>query len=207
VRAAAAKRDYYKVLGVTRTADAAVIRGAYATLSRRLRPDLSEAPEAVELLDEVTRAYRVLSDPKSRALYDRLAYRGPGNGGFGPVHPGVGKTTAESAHLLDDELIDWVFSGDRTELEEQLVGELHVGFPEAERGSKRRISRGVKVRIPPGVRDGQHIAVLPLGAGRKATVELRVDPPPPYERMMRLTATVGLTLALVLLLVVIVFGP
>jgi hypothetical protein len=49
-------------------------------------------------------------------LYDRLAYRGPGGGGFGPVHEGVGKPTRESAHLSNDELADWVFTDESVDL-------------------------------------------------------------------------------------------
>jgi curved DNA-binding protein CbpA len=201
----AGKRDLYDVLGVTRDADTATIRRSYLVLARLHREVLGE-PAADERLREATQAYRVLSDPPSRALYDRLAYRGPGNGGFGPRHPGVGKPTASSAHLLDDELIHWVLTGKRDELEEELVGELEIGYPEAERGSRRWVSGDAQVRIPPGVSDGQHVAVAPLGDGKKAAVEIRVTPPPRHERLDRYVALIGLLAALVLLAVVLVLG-
>ena len=73
-------------------------------------PDASGDAEAEARFREVSHAYAVLSKPRSRLLYDRLAYRGPGGGGFGPAHEGVGKPTRESAHLSNDELVDWVFT-------------------------------------------------------------------------------------------------
>jgi hypothetical protein len=201
----AGKSDFYDVLGVSRDSDATTIRRSYLALARLHREVLGE-PAADERLREATQAYRVLSDPRSRALYDRLAYRGPGNDGFGPRHPGVGQPTASSAHLLDDELIHWMLTGKRDELEEELVGELEIGYPEAERGSKRWVSQDDRIRIPPGVSDGQHVAVAPLGDGKKAAVEIRVTPPPRHERLARYLALTGLVAALVLLVVVLVLG-
>jgi curved DNA-binding protein CbpA len=199
------KRDFYDVLGVARDADAATIRRSYLALARLHREVLGE-PAADEWLREATQAYRMLSDPRSRALYDRLAYRGSGSDGFGPRHPGVGKPTASSAHLLDDELIQWVLTGNRDELEEELVGEIEIGYPEAERGSRRWVLRDAQVQIPPGVSDGQHVAVAPLGGGKKAAVEIRVTPPPQRERLARYLALTGVLAALVLLVVVLVLG-
>jgi hypothetical protein len=64
----------------------------------------------------------VLSKPRSRLLYDRLAYRGPG-GGFGPAHPGVGKPTRETAPISDDELVGWVFAEDPPDLKALVLRE------------------------------------------------------------------------------------
>lgn len=102
--------DLYELLGASREAEPDELRAAYHALARELHPDAAADPEAEARFREVSHAYAVLSKPRSRLLYDRLAYRGPGGGGFGPVHEGVGKPTRESAHLSDDELVDWVFT-------------------------------------------------------------------------------------------------
>ena len=102
--------DLYELLGASRDADAAELRTAYHARARELHPDASDDAEAEARFREVSHAYAVLSKPRSRLLYDRLAYRGPGGGGFGPAHEGVGKPTRESAHLSDGELVDWVFT-------------------------------------------------------------------------------------------------
>jgi DnaJ-class molecular chaperone len=102
--------DLYELLGASREAEPDELRAAYHARARELHPDAAADPEAEARFREVSHAYAVLSKPRSRLLYDRLAYRGPGGGGFGPVHEDVGKPTRESAHLSDDELVDWVFT-------------------------------------------------------------------------------------------------
>ena len=105
-------RDLYEILGVPRSADEETLRNAYRARARELHPDVSTDPDAEERFRELSHAYDVLSKPRSRLLYDRLAYRGPGGGGFGPAHEGVGRPTRDSAHLSEDELIGWIFTED-----------------------------------------------------------------------------------------------
>jgi DnaJ-class molecular chaperone len=77
-----AARDFYDVLGVPADADAATIKSAFRARARECHPDVATAPGAPERFRELANAYDVLSTPNSRLLYDRLGYRGPGNGGF-----------------------------------------------------------------------------------------------------------------------------
>ena len=70
----AAVRDYYDVLGLSRSTDAQEIRRAYRRLAHRWHPDHNTAPEASERFKEVTEAYGVLSDPKKQARYDKYGY-------------------------------------------------------------------------------------------------------------------------------------
>ncbi|MGW4032514.1 DnaJ C-terminal domain-containing protein [Streptomyces sp. NPDC004838] len=65
-------RDYYEVLGVPRTADADRIQQAFRTLARRHHPDVNRDPAAEERFKEINEAYGVLSDPDTRARYDRF---------------------------------------------------------------------------------------------------------------------------------------
>jgi len=105
-------RDFYDVLGVRRDAEAKTIQKAFHEQARRSHPDVADDPEAVDRFRELSHAYEVLSDARARVLYDRLAYRGPGGGGFGPVHPGVGHPTRENQHVSDNELLSWIFGDD-----------------------------------------------------------------------------------------------
>ena len=63
--------DHYQVLGVGREANPDEIKKAYRKLARELHPDVNPAPEAQERFKQVTHAYEVLSDPQTRAQYDR----------------------------------------------------------------------------------------------------------------------------------------
>lgn len=66
------KRDYYAVLGIAATAELREIRQAYRRLARRYSPDVNFwDAEANALFEEISEAYRVLSDPGARSMYDR----------------------------------------------------------------------------------------------------------------------------------------
>jgi len=65
-------RDYYKVLGLERTAGADQIKTAYRRLARKFHPDVSKEPNAEAQFKEVQEAYEVLRDPEKRAAYDQL---------------------------------------------------------------------------------------------------------------------------------------
>src|SRR5918912_631068 len=82
---ATTQRDYYEVLGVTRSADAGEIKRAFRRLARELHPDVSEAPDAHERFREVVEAYEVLSKSETRELYDRFGHTGLQGGGFRPT--------------------------------------------------------------------------------------------------------------------------
>ena len=68
-----AKRDYYDVLGVSKTATADELKKAYRKLALKYHPDRNKGnAEAEEKFKEVNEAYSVLSDETKRAQYDQL---------------------------------------------------------------------------------------------------------------------------------------
>jgi molecular chaperone DnaJ len=65
------EKDYYKILGVPKDADAATVKKAYRTLARDLHPDRNASDKAAETrFKEVSEAYSVLSNPERRKEYD-----------------------------------------------------------------------------------------------------------------------------------------
>lgn len=79
------KRDYYEILGVSRTATEVEIKTAYRKLAVQHHPDKNpNDPHAEEKFKEAAEAYSVLSDGQKRAAYDRFGHQGVGAGaGFG----------------------------------------------------------------------------------------------------------------------------
>lgn len=78
-----AKRDYYEVLGVEKTASDEEIKRAYRALAKKYHPDVSKEPNAAEKFKEVQEAYEVLSDPQKREQYNQFGHEGPNVGGNG----------------------------------------------------------------------------------------------------------------------------
>lgn len=82
-----AKRDYYEVLGISKSASADEIKKAYRKMVIKFHPDKNPGDkEAEENFKEAAEAYEVLSDDNKRARYDQYGHAGVGGaagGGFG----------------------------------------------------------------------------------------------------------------------------
>lgn len=84
-----AKRDYYEVLGVERSATEDEIKKAYRKLALKYHPDRNPGDkEAEEKFKEAAEAYDVLHDAQKRQQYDRFGFEAPGSSGFGGFSSG-----------------------------------------------------------------------------------------------------------------------
>lgn len=82
----ATKRDFYDVLGVSKSATEADIKRAYRKLALTWHPDRNKSPEANDKFKEINEAYAVLSNTEKKAKYDQYGHSAfaPGGGGYPP---------------------------------------------------------------------------------------------------------------------------
>ncbi len=109
------KRDYYEILGVTKSASADEIKKAYRKVAMQFHPDRNPGDKAAEeKFKEAAEAYEVLSDTDKRSKYDRFGHQafGPGTGGFS----GSGNMEDIFSHFGDifgDDMFGSFFGGGR----------------------------------------------------------------------------------------------
>lgn len=193
-------KDYYKVLGVEKTATGDDVKKAFRKLARKYHPDVSKEPDAAVRMAEVNEANAVLSDPEKRAAYDELGtqtharggqdFRPPPNwdAGFEFTHAG-GEGDGQFSDFFE-QLFGRAARGQRGHAHAgggrpaAMRGEDHharieLDLLDAYRGAQRTISlrsarldeqgqlvneeRHLEVRIPKGVREGQHIRLAGRG--------------------------------------------
>jgi len=158
------RRDYYAVLGIVATAAPREVRQAYRRLARQYSPDVNFWDvQAQALFEEITEAYRVLSDPVARSMYDQFGM-GPGT----PDALGAGRQGEDVHVVVDLEFAD-VVRGSRRRVDVprfspcddcRATGQSSRGRcgPCQGRGVRRAVEQ-VELTIPAGVDSGVQIRV------------------------------------------------
>ncbi len=185
-------KDYYKILGVERTATADDIKGAYRKLARKYHPDVSKESGAEARFKEIGEAYNVLHDPEKRAAYDQLGARWqPGQEFTPPPDWGAGfeftrgTVSPEEAVEFSDFFSSLFGQFGRHAQAARAPGEDHharifIELEDAYTGATRGITlraphldaqgrivlreRTLNVQIPKGLREGQLIRLAGQGA-------------------------------------------
>lgn len=108
-----AKRDYYEVLGLSKSASKDEIKKSYRKLAKEFHPDRNKSAGAEEKFKEVQEAYDVLSDTQKKSAYDQYGFAGTqaygGGGGFGGFGGGTQFQQADFGDLGD--LLGGFFGG------------------------------------------------------------------------------------------------
>lgn len=101
-------KDFYKILGIAKSANDDEIKKAYRKLALKYHPDKNKAAGAEERFKEVAEAYEVLSDKKKREIYDQYGEEGlqPGAGGMPPGAGGFGGMDHDGAHFTYQSNVD-----------------------------------------------------------------------------------------------------
>ena len=195
-------KDYYKILGVSKTANQKEIKRAFRKLAAKHHPDKNpDDPKAEEKFKEINEAYMVLSDEEKRKYYDRFGTEGPppyaaGGSPFGNVDPdnmadfsdffqtlfgGGFRTTGGgfSATYGQDPFANAQRAPRRIPITE---AQLEIGLREAFHGGNMTINinnQRLDVNIPKGVRDGSKLRLkgqAPNGGDLILIIKLRNDP-------------------------------
>jgi molecular chaperone DnaJ len=139
------KRDYYEVLGVSRSASDDDIKKAYRRLALKFHPDRNpdDGPAAEERFKEISEAYQVLADAERRSLYDRFGHAAFEQGGG----PGAGfDFSAGFEDIIGDLFGDFFGTGrgrggrGRARRGQDLRYELEISFEEAAFGCDKTVS-------------------------------------------------------------------
>jgi curved DNA-binding protein len=140
-------KDYYKILGVERTADQKAISRAFRKLARQHHPDVNPGNTQAEArFKEINEAYQVLNDPERRGKYDQLLdLRQQGGSWEELLRRGGGRRAGDGTFTVYGSPEDL---GQFSDFFQQLFGGMGAGlFEEGPAGQSRRGGRGSRVRI------------------------------------------------------------
>lgn len=174
-------KDYYSILGVSKTASQDEIKKAYRKLALQFHPDRNKGKESEDKFKEVTKAYEVLSDQQKRKTYDQFgesAFEQGGPGAGGPFAGGFGGqggpfsytyTTSGNAGGFDFgggsdpfEIFEQFFGGGNpfSRAQRRPTYALSISFMDAINGTTKKVNLGGKtqtLKIPQGVDNGSRI--------------------------------------------------
>ena len=176
-------KDYYKLLGVERSAGKDEIAKAYKTLARKYHPDLNPGDKAAEdKFNEINEAYEVLKDDEKRRMYDQLGPNwkhgqqftgGPGFEGFNFNGFGGSGMNSDFFEALfgrmggfggqagGDPFGGMFGGGRRSRRGSDIEAEIDITLEEARKGGTKQVtlssggaSSSLQINIPAGIRDG-----------------------------------------------------
>jgi molecular chaperone DnaJ len=148
---ATTERDYYELLGVSRTASEAEIKKAFRAIARELHPDVSDEPDAEERFKEIVEAYEVLSNVERRQLYDRFGHAGLRSRGFAPTSFDFGTLGDLFSAFFGDDLFG-VGARRRSARGADVAAEIQIELVEAAKGVQRDVP--FRVAVPCRTCDG-----------------------------------------------------
>jgi len=189
-------KDYYKIMGVSRSATQDEIKRAYRKLARKYHPDVSKEKDAEAKFKELGEACEVLQDPEKRAAYDRLGanwkagedFRPPPNWDEGFEFRGGG-FPGGGAGVFSDFFEQLFGRGGFRPSEQSARGfqtrgqdahaKIYIDLEDSIRGTTRNITlsapemdarghvqvkqRSLNIKIPKGIKPGQHIRLSGQG--------------------------------------------
>jgi curved DNA-binding protein len=197
-------KDYYKILGVSRSASADEIKRAYRKLAREFHPDKNTAKGAEDRFKEINEANEVLGDPEKRRAYDALGANWKAGQQFTPPPGwggGSGRGRARAAEDLGgfSDFFSQLFGGmggmgggrggfgdmGATTAAPDTRARLSISLEDSFQGAQKQIAVGgrtLKVRIPQGISAGKTIRLAEQGnQGGDLLLEIEFAQHPLFE--------------------------
>ena len=155
------KKDYYDVLGISRSASPQEIKKAYLKLAKKYHPDKnSDDPDAEKKFKELSEAYDILKDDQKKAAYDRFGHGafengGAGAGGFGGFGGQSGFAGADMNDIFGDFFSDFMGGGQRGRTRSPQVRgsdlkyNLEISLEDAFKGLDKKINFTTEVKCTP----------------------------------------------------------
>lgn len=174
-------KDYYEILGVSKTATADELKKAYRKQALEWHPDRNKTAEASERFKQINKAYEVLSDTNKRAMYDQLGPEGFERSGGGRASQGGGYGQGPFSYTYSYggqgnpfegfdgtdpfEIFEQFFGfrspyGSGTRAKQRALYQIELTFDEAVKGIEREVEidgKNKKIKVPAGVDDGMQI--------------------------------------------------
>lgn len=189
-------QDYYKILGIERSATPEEIKTAYRKLARKYHPDVSKEADAEKRFKEIGEAYAVLKDPEKKAAYDQMGSSWSQGQGFNPPpnwdsgYEFRGNGWGDAGNPDHSEFFESIFGRRAQQANQQsaqfnIPGEDHhakieIDLIDSYLGAQRSIGlkmptlddkghlrmqeRTLEVKIPQGIRSGQHLRLAGQGS-------------------------------------------
>lgn len=178
------KKDFYEVLGVSKSASKDEIKSAYRKAALKFHPDRNKAPDAEEKFKEINEAYEVLSNDQKKSAYDQFGHAAfdPSSGGMGGhtysqqngpfnyTYTQSGGNPFSGADFdfggfsnpfdIFEQFFGGGFSQNRQGRRQLETYKISISFLEAANGCQKEVSINGKkktIKIPAGVDDGQKI--------------------------------------------------
>src|SRR5579872_1451510 len=180
-----AKRDYYEILGVERTAEIEEIKKSYRKLAVKYHPDKNPGDKAAEeKFKELGEAYEALSDPQKRAAYDQYGHAAfdprmrAGAGRYGGFHD----PTEIFREVFSGSMFEDLFGGGRSDPSQPQRGadlryDMEITFEEAANGTEKEITvnklEKCEVCHGSGAESGSKSKTCPTCGGRGQVISSR----------------------------------
>ncbi len=171
--------DYYKILGISKTANESEIKNAFRKLAKKHHPDLNpNNKEAEAMFKEMNEAYEVLSDPEKRKKYDKYGKDWKHAAEFEKANQQQSRSrenTGREQYAGDfSDFFGSMFGGDagnqyrQTKFRGQdISAELHLALNDVYQTRQQTLTingKNIRLTIPAGVENGQTIKITGQGA-------------------------------------------